>query len=138
MLLPPKNASHLKSVIYKTMTNYYLVLVAFLFVAYGTFAQTKLEGGPYIGVSWYNGDLNPNKQFYHIQPAFGGIVRYSVNDRIAFRGGALLAGLSGSYPEKNVYLPASSEETYNFSREVLDLTALLEVNFFSFDHPTNK
>ncbi len=115
-----------------------LVFFAFLLVGPGVLAQTKLEGGPYIGVSWYNGDLNPNAQFYNIQPAFGGIVRYSVNDRIAFRGGALLAGMSGDYPQKNVYLPTSSEDAYHFSREVLDLTALLEVNFLSFDHPTNK
>src|SRR5690606_41064834 len=32
----------------------------------------------------------------------------------------------------------TSDVSYQFSREVLDLTALLEVNFFSFDHPTNK
>lgn len=115
-----------------------LVIVAFLLVGPAAWAQTKLEGGPYVGVSWYNGDLNPGRQFYRIQPAFGGIVRYSINDRIAFRGGALLAGMRGAYPEDNVYLPASSDEPYEFSREVLDLTVMLEVNFFSFDHPTNK
>jgi hypothetical protein len=116
----------------------FLVFVVFLFGRPSGHAQTKLEGGPYVGVSWYNGDLNPGRQFYRIQPAFGGIIRYSVNDRISFRGGAVLAGMSGVYPQKDVHMPTDSEETYHFSREVLDLTAMLEVNFFSFDHPTNK
>jgi hypothetical protein len=115
-----------------------LVVFAFYIGESGAGAQVKLEGGPYLGVSWYNGDLNPNRQFQSIQPAFGGIVRYSVNDRIAFRGGALLAGISGDYPQQSVYLPTSSDDAYHFNREVLDLTALLELNFFSFDHPTNK
>lgn len=115
-----------------------VTVIALFLITPAALAQVKLEGGPYIGVSWYNGDLNPNRQFYKVQPAFGAILRYSVNDRIAFRGGALLAGMSGDWPQKDVYLPASSDAAYAFKREVLDLTALLEVNFFSFDHPTNK
>lgn len=101
-------------------------------------AQAKLEGGPYIGVSWYNGDLNPQRQFYRIHPAIGGIIRYSVNDRIAFRGGASLVGISGAYPAKDVYLPDAENVTYSFKRNLIDITALTEINFFSFDHPHNR
>jgi len=117
---------------------FFLVFVANLIVLPFAKGQTKLEGGPFIGVSWYNGDLNPGKQFFNIEPAFGGIIRYCVNDRIAFRGGVLLAGISGDYPQDNIYLPTSSEGTYEFSKELVDLTAMLEINLFSFDHPTKK
>jgi hypothetical protein len=101
-------------------------------------AQTQLEGGPFIGVSWYNGDLNHQRQFYNIHPAYGGIIRYIVNDRIAFRGALTMATISGSYPEKNIYLPETNENPYQFKRNVGDASVLLEINFFSFDNPKNK
>ncbi|TCO10405.1 type IX secretion system protein PorG [Natronoflexus pectinivorans] len=115
------------------------LFLAFLFIGFLSApveAQTKIEGGPFLGISWYNGDLNPDRMFYNIHPSIGGIIRYNVNDRIAFRGGLQLAGLSGSYPEFNdVHLREYDSAPYSFKRNVIDLSTLLEINFFSFDHP---
>lgn len=101
-------------------------------------SQALLEAGPLLGVSWYNGDLNPQRQFYRIHPAAGLIVRYSVNDRIAFRGSFLLAGISGVYPSGNQVIRELEAESYRFSRTLGDAGAMMEFNFFSFDHPFNE
>lgn len=101
-------------------------------------SQTILEAGPLLGVSWYNGDLNPQRQFYRVHPAAGIIVRYSVNDRIAFRGGASIVSISGGYPVGDVVLPQTNNAPYRFNRTFGDFTAMMELNFFSFDHPFNK
>lgn len=114
-----------------------IVSLIFLFGLNLTSAESQalLEAGPMLGFSWYNGDLNPQRQFYRIHPAGGVIVRYSVNDRIAFRGGFLLAGISGAYPVGNEVLKQQVEATYRFNRTLGDATAMMEFNFFSFDHP---
>lgn len=101
-------------------------------------SQWKVEAGPYIGISWYNGDLNPSKQFYNIHPAFGGLLRYVFNDRLALRGNVLIAGVSGEYPAKDVYLPENNPDNYSFKRDLLDIAMLFEINLFSFDNPSLK
>jgi hypothetical protein len=113
------------------------VLTLFISVIFPeeTKSQAILEGGPFLGISWYNGDLNPEKLFYNIHPAFGGFLRYSVNDRIGFKGMFTIGNISGEYPIKNVLLLEKSEQSYQFKRTVSDIAVLLEINFFSFDHP---
>lgn len=101
-------------------------------------SQTVLEAGPLLGVSWYNGDLNPQRQFYRVHPSVGIVVRYIVNDRIAYRVGASFGTISGAYPFPNVVFPQVSEAPYSFKRNVGDFTAMFEWNLFSFDHPFKK
>lgn len=114
------------------------LLLVFKFLPQQVLSQTLLEAGPMLGVSWYNGDLNPQRQFYRVHPMAGIIVRYSVNDRIAFRVGASLVSISGAYPAGSVYLPQAEGVSYRFNRSMGDLTAMMEFNFFSFDHPFKK
>lgn len=101
-------------------------------------SQTMIEAGPMVGVSWYNGDLNPQKQFYRVHPSAGVIVRYSLNDRIAFRATASIVSISGAYPSQNVVIPQTVDASYSFSRTLGDFTTMMEINFFSFDHSFNK
>ena len=98
-------------------------------------SQTLLEGGPILGVSWYNGDLNPQRQFYNMQPAFGGFVRLALNDRLGYKGSLLIGGINGEYPAKNVLLNQISDDIYTFDRKITDVTVMFEFNMFSFDHP---
>lgn len=113
-----------------------LLISTFLYVFMASaVSQTKLEGGPVVGLSWYNGDLNPGRQFYNVHPAIGGLIRYSINDRIAFRGGLTMIGISGSYPRAGIHLTGASNEPYSFNRTFFDATTFVEINFFSFDHP---
>jgi hypothetical protein len=123
----------------KTSRPLYLISLILLFGLNVTLAksQTLLEAGPLLGISWYNGDLNPQRQFYRIHPSAGLIVRYSANDRIAFRGSVLLAGISGAYPVGDEVMVEVSDSPYRFRRTLGDATAMMEFNFFSFDHPFN-
>ncbi len=114
-----------------------LLLINIFFSSVGN-SQTKLEAGPLLGISWYNGDLNPQRQFYRIHPSAGIILRYSLNDRIAFRAGASVARISGAYPLTGVVIKENGSLPYKFSRNVGDFSTMIEINFFSFDHPFNK
>ncbi|MDG5799710.1 DUF6089 family protein [Marinilabiliaceae bacterium ANBcel2] len=99
-------------------------------------AQTKLEMGPLIGVSWYNGELNRTKQFYNMHPSAGILLRYLINDRIAFRTGVTAVTISGEYPTSRTFLKEYHHNNhYEFKRTVGDISFLTEFNFLSFDKP---
>ncbi|TAJ13409.1 hypothetical protein DMA11_09140 [Marinilabiliaceae bacterium JC017] len=95
-------------------------------------AQDRLEVGPFVGVSYYFGDLNPDKQFANSHLAIGGIGRYVVNDRLAVKGSVLMATVSGAYNENEVRFPNTGR--YSFSRGIGDASVQLEINFLSYDH----
>ncbi|MDR2928772.1 MAG: porin family protein [Cytophagaceae bacterium] len=129
----------------KHIKNHIICLLMVTFVAIGvkTHSQTLLEGGPFVGVSWYNGDLNPQRLFYNVHSAFGAMLRYLPNDRLAFRGTFLVGGISGSYPQDGVLLHhvtdvEATNVIYEFKRNVTDVSATFEFNLFSFDHPYKK
>jgi len=120
-----------------------ITIIAVSFFLNATFSisiksQALIEGGPFLGISWYNGDLNPERLFYNIHPAFGGLVRYSINDRLGFKGSYTLGKISGEYPIKKVIIREEENLRYEFSRMVHDVAIMFEVNFFSFDHPHKK
>lgn len=97
-------------------------------------AQDRVEIGGFLGSSYYLGDLNPGTQFRNSHFAFGGIGRYVFTDRVVVKATAILGGLSGEYPRKNVRLVESSTDSYSFHRKVFDVAAMLEYNFLSYDH----
>jgi len=102
-------------------------------------SQSILEGGPFLGISWYNGDLNPQRLFYNNHPSLGVILRYSANDRIGFRGSLIMGGISGEYPTKNVILKETENFVpYEFKRNITDVAVCFDMNLFSFDHPYKK
>jgi hypothetical protein len=115
-----------------------IFLVTSVIYAIPARSQTVLEAGPLVGVSWYNGDLNPQRQFYQMHPSIGIVARYIVNDRIAYRASASFATISGAYPATKVIFPQTSNAPYSFSRNLGDFTAMFEWNLFSFDHPFKK
>ncbi len=121
-------------------TGYIALVLFMMFCRTNVRAQSKLEGGPFLGVSYYNGDLNPQRQFYNIHPAFGGLLRYVFNDRIAAKSTLTLGDLSGSYPQKNILYPTTTSggSSYFFRRTVADLSGQIEINFFSYDHAFRK
>ncbi len=96
-------------------------------------AQDRLEAGPLVGVSYYFGDLNPSTPFVNNHLAIGGLVRYVFSDRIAVRGSAIYAGLSGTYDPANGILPGVPDG-YSFNRNIGDVAVMGEINLFSYDH----
>ena len=116
----------------------HILLLFGLLISFQSIAQTKMTAGPFVGTSWYNGDLNASRQFYRVHPAFGGFLRYAVKDRIAFRAQVNMVNISGAYKYDGNYFPHSQNERYSFNRTLGDVTAMMEINFFSFDHPFDE
>jgi len=102
------------------------------------YAQDRFEIGALGGVSYYMGDLNPGVPFVDSRPAFGGLLRYVFNDRIAMKGTLTYAGLKGSYDsEVDGILPEYgwvSGKPGSFKRNIIDIALTGEINLFSYDH----
>jgi len=115
----------------------YILFFIFVFTQITLSGQkyARLSVGPAAGVSWYNGDLNHSRQFYRIHPSFGGFLRYAVGDRIAYTASINSVGVSGKYKFEGNYYPNSENVDYQFKRNVIDVATMMEINFFSFDHP---
>jgi hypothetical protein len=109
-----------------------LLLPAFLV---GLSGQNRMELGLFLGGSYYQGDLNPSVPFKETHPAFGGLLRYNMTDRIAWKATATLGRLSGSYPSPGVRFPNAENMSYSFERNIADCSAQMELNFMSYDHP---
>ena len=104
-------------------------------------SQERIEAGFFLGTSYYNGDLNPGKQFYKVGPAVGGVVRAVLNPRIAFKGTLTAVEIRGGYPQDKLYYPSvngGSNSSYSFQRTMADLSTQIEINFFEYDHPFKK
>ena len=97
-------------------------------------AQDRVEVGGFLGTSYYLGDLNPGTQFRNPHLALGGIVRYVLTDRVVFKGTAMFGTISGEYPQKKVKLNERNTNRYSFERSLLDVAAMVEYNFMSYDH----
>ncbi len=92
-----------------------------------------IEVGVTGGLSYYNGDLNPGKQFYNNGLTLGGMVRYYDNTRWAFR-----------FQYSNMTLQATDETGFyepvedSFTTMVNDFALLAEFNFFDYWTGSNK
>ncbi len=120
---------------------YISFIVCFLLASTQIRGQERIEGGFFLGASYYNGDLNPGRQFYRARPAFGGLVRVVMNQRIAFKGTLTAVEIQGSYPQRDVLYPTSSENSvpgFSFQRTLADISTQLEINFFEYDHPFRR
>ncbi len=112
--------------------GFFILLMLILFC--NAKAQDRIELGLIGGVSYYIGDLNPNKQLYKPGPAFGGIARYILTDRLAVKGSAMIMNISGDYSANEVNYP-NVGGGYSFKRNLGDASLQMEFNFKSYDHP---
>ncbi|MGQ1888909.1 type IX secretion system protein PorG [Thermophagus sp. OGC60D27] len=115
-----------------------VLMVALFLHPSGSLGQDRIEGGFFLGASYYYGDLNPGQLFYRAQPSLGGVIRVVANSRIAFKGGLTVINLKGNYPDQNVRYPLQDGYTssqYRFKRSMADFAAQIEINFFQYDHP---
>lgn len=117
----------------KLKVRWFILYAVFFILSYSVKAQDKLELGMFLGASYYIGDLNPQKQFYQPGLVIGGIGRYVLSDRVAFKGTFSMASLKGSYPDNGVLFPEGNID-YSFNRQIGDATAQMEFNFMSYDH----
>ncbi|RYZ55386.1 MAG: hypothetical protein EOP49_02935 [Sphingobacteriales bacterium] len=88
------------------------------------------EFGISFGGSQYFGDLNDERGFRFIRPAFGGFARYHLNPYISARANVLFTRVG--YNDKfssNVY---NQRRNLNFQSNVYELSLQAEFNFFRF------
>ncbi|MDD5570861.1 MAG: DUF6089 family protein [Bacteroidales bacterium] len=88
----------------------------------------RAEFGPFVGGSYYIGDLNPKKHFLLTKPAAGAIYRYNFNPRFAFKGNVYFGEIAGD-DKKSGYRP---ERNLSFKSGITEFSTQIEFNFFPF------
>jgi hypothetical protein len=104
------------------------VLVATSFLFQGFVQSQDLDIGPFAGGSYYLGELNPGRQFFFTNPAFGGILRWNIDDRWAVRFNGIHGKLSGD----DAVSKANEMRNLRFSSSLTEISTVLEFNFFPY------
>ena len=110
------------------------LIVALIVLAIGHFlapmtARAQIvEVGGNVGLSYYMGDLNPNKPFVQSDFGWGLLVRYYEGTRWAFRFSYSNLNVNGS-DEASGYRP---ERGLSFHSKVNDFALIAEFNFFDY------
>lgn len=103
-----------------------LLLLGIVFTTNAQRSQVGLLGG----VTYYNGDLNPARQFFLVKPAGGIFYRYNFNTRMSVRGNIIYGGVEGD--------DSKSTDTFalrrnlSFNSMLLEFSGLFEFNFFNY------
>jgi hypothetical protein len=103
-----------------------IILVLFALSLQAQRSQVGLIGG----VTYYIGDLNPNKQFFLVKPAGGVFYRYNLNPRMSVRGNIIYGGIEGD--------DSKSKDTFALNRNLsfksmlLEFSGYFEFNFFNY------
>lgn len=112
-----------------------LVKRAFIFcvlfvIVFSVTAQKNLDFGLFGGTSYYLGDLNTSRQFYHAHPAYGILMRYNLNSRWAVRASVYGGGLSGD--DLDFKYKYQRFRKYSFYTPVVEVTGQIELNFLPY------
>ena len=108
-----------------------LILTNCLFFTWPVTAQRASEVGPFFGVSYYVGDINPGKHFYMSKPALGLVHRYILNPHFALKNSFYYGSVQGDDAKsKN---PVQLNRNLHFKSSILDMATEMEFNFFPFD-----
>lgn len=87
-----------------------------------------IDLGVFGGGSYYLGELNPANQFLLTKPAYGGIIRFNLNDRMAIRGQLLHGSVAGD----DAVSRANEMRNLRFTSPVTEFSVLYEFNFLQF------
>lgn len=114
------------------MLNKFLTLVftltVFMYLPLSSSAQKTMEVGVFGGGSYYLGDINPALHFNQIQLAYGGVVRYNLNDRWAVKASYYHGKLKGDDTKTN----AIANRELNFTSPVNDISVVAEFSWFQY------
>jgi hypothetical protein len=104
------------------MRRYFLLLLMGMVAVVGKSQVSEI--GLCGGVSFYMGDLTPNKVFIGSRPAGGLVYRYNINPRFAFKATALFGSLQASDAKTG-----TPERNLSFRSPLTELSAQMELNF---------
>lgn len=122
------------------MKTQLFIIVAVLSLTFPAVAQHHREDneiGPFIGCSYYIGDLNPLGHFNQFtKPGVGLVFRHNFNTRLAGRFNALFGNIEGhdSYSKS----AAQKQRNLNFKSPIYELSAQLEFNFLDYEIGNEK
>jgi len=103
------------------------------FLAIKALAQPSVDIGVFGGAGTYFGDMTKVDLQKSINPAYGGFVRYNFNPRYALRFNVIngTIGAEGEY-DYQPYNPDPTDLSWNFSKNVLDLSLNFEWNYLKY------
>ena len=114
----------------KQMTVTSLLSFVFLFGSLSAKAQYGLEVGFNAGVSYYMGDINYSRQFYHPRPNLGASLKFHFGNRIILRLGYFSSKLVGRDADfNNVFQQVRNKE---FGVSLNEISAQAEINFLPY------
>ena len=103
------------------------------FTALTVNAQRFSDFGVLFGGAYYNGEINPTRQFYSPSLSYGIFIRLNLNKRFAIRTSGYYTHLKGNvndFPDRVThFIPTHTEA---FTKQLLDLTGQLEFNFLPY------
>ncbi len=108
--------------------DFYLFLILSLTFSAKLSAQRTLELGIFGGGSYYIGDLNPALHFNMTQPAYGGLVRYNFNSRLALK----LSYSRGEVKGNDTKTKAVYNRDLSFLTIINDVSLTGEFNFLKY------
>ena len=112
----------------KIMHRICLLLLFFIFLTIGAYAQRSSELGVSGGLSYYVGELNPGRPFTLVQPAYGIFYRLNLNSRIAWQ----LHANRGKVKGDDAVTGFFPDRYLNFESPVTEIGVQFEVNFLDY------
>jgi hypothetical protein len=112
------------------MKRFFLIVIFPFIFQFGSKAQElyRNEVGVFLGGSYYNGDLNPNKHFLQTKFAGGILYRYNITPRWALKVTALIGGLEGSDAKSKF----NEERNLSFRSYIFEFSPQIEFNFLQY------
>ncbi|MBN1251435.1 MAG: hypothetical protein JXR51_14490 [Bacteroidales bacterium] len=107
-----------------------LLLLLFIFYNSTIFSQKANEIGIFGGVSYYTGDVNQDKLFKSVSPAFSFLYKYEINKRYNIRLNLSFSNLTGS--DSNADNLYQQTRNHSFSTAITEFAFLFEFNFFPY------
>lgn len=105
----------------------------FLISLSGAGAQT-IETGPFVGASYYLGDINPGRHFDQSMFSTGVVARYNKDNRWAFRFNLLMGQVQASDNVRK----AVDNRGLAFTSNITEFSGVVEFNFFPYETGNNK
>jgi hypothetical protein len=112
------------------MKNFLLLIIISALAVPAVIAQGS-EIGPFAGVSYYMGDINPGRQFYNAKPAFGLVYRKLLNPRYAIKANFIYGQLEAFDSDSDN--PAQVVRNLDFRTNIFDLSGQIEFNFLPYE-----
>ncbi len=111
------------------MKRYFVVISLFVFII-PLNAQRDSDYGVFGGVSYYMGDINPEKFFYGPSPALGIIYRYNFHPRHALRTNFFYGSIRANDLDFNNNYQQTRAESFNAS--IFEWAVQFEFNFLPY------